>query len=538
MSTNIPVLIVGGSLNGLTMAVLLAELGVPVIVVERHPATTVQYKFSGISPRSMEIYRGAGLEDAIRRHATGDQKTGEIARARNLTDTDVQFLGKAWGVEGGLSAVTAATCDQDRLEPLLRAQAERFGADVRFHTEMLSFEQDSAHVRVRVRNRNTGREEEIVAQYLIAADGTSSPIREALDIAHEVPGVLQYWMNLIFDTDLKPVLQGRPLTSCFVTDINGSIVPRADRWLLAVQYQPEKGETPQDFDQRRVTALVRRAAGRDDVMVKLFDARDWQVSAFIAERFRVGRVFLIGDAAHTIPPTGGFGGNTGIHDAHNLAWKLALVFAGHAGVTLLDSYEIERRHIAQRTLAQALARLSAWFQNLGRPLPATEPVIDDINVILGQTYPSGALIKQGNTTQGQFDDARDPSGKPGTRAPHFIVERAGAQIGIHDLFGRGFVLLSKNAAWCDAARAIRRGFDFPINGFQIGAHPLAMRDGADMIDVDERFSKLYRLDETGAVLIRPDGIIAWRTSENATYSSEELAAMLGAICQKPLMNVI
>jgi 2-polyprenyl-6-methoxyphenol hydroxylase-like FAD-dependent oxidoreductase len=533
MPIHAPVLVVGGSLNGLTMAVLLAELGVEVVVVERRPATTVQYKFSGISPRSMEIYRQAGLEDAIRRHATGDQKAGEIARARNLSDPDVQFMGKAWSAEGGLSAVTAATCDQDRLEPLLRAQAERFGASIRFHTEMLSFQQDEDCVRVRVCDRNTGIEEEIVAQYLIAADGSASPVREALGVAREGAGVLQNWMNLVFDAGLEPVMQGRRITSCFVTDVNGAIVPRADRWLLGVQYEPENGERPEDFDQDRVATLVRRAVGRDDVAVKLFDARDWQVSAFIADRFRVGRVFLIGDAAHTMPPTGGFGGNTGIQDAHNLAWKLTMVLRGQAGAALLDTYDVERRHVAQRTLAQALARLASWFANLGRPLPASEPVVDDINVILGLVYPSGAFTTDGEPSDGNFEDVRNPSGRPGTRAPHIAIERAGVTGGIHDLFGRRFVLLSRDSEWRAAAQAIGRRSAFPISGFQIGIGARAMHDGADMIDVDERFSRLYGVGEAGAVLVRPDGIIAWRTSERATGPDDALAAAIGTICQKP-----
>src|ERR1041384_3772497 len=132
-SAETPVLVVGGSLNGLTAALLLAHRGVRCTVIERHPATTVQYKFAGISPRSMEIFRSLGIEDEIRAHRTGDQKSGEIARARNLADPDVQFLGKPWADPSELGAAASATCDQDRLEPILRAHAERLGADIRFH---------------------------------------------------------------------------------------------------------------------------------------------------------------------------------------------------------------------------------------------------------------------------------------------------------------------------------------------------------------------------------------------------------------------
>lgn len=529
MPMQIPVLIVGGSLNGLTMAVLLAELGVQVAVIERHPATTVQYKFSGISPRSMEIFRSAGLEDAIRRHATGDQKTGEIARARNLSDPNVQFMGKAWSVEGGVSAMSAATCDQDRLEPLLREQAQRFGAVMLFHTECLSLVQDQKSVQVRTRNLDTGRQEEITAQYLVGADGSNSIVRDAVGLKTEGPGVLQDWMNLIFETDLQPVLQGRQLTSCFVTDVNGAIVPRADRWLLAVQYSPEKGEQPEDFDQDKTTDLVRKAAGRDDAAVNLFDAREWHVSGAIAESFHRGRVFLIGDAAHTMPPTGGFGGNTGIHDAHNLAWKLAFVLTGAAAPALLDSYDVERRAIAIGTLDQALARLASWFQNIGKALPEAGALIDDLNVILGQVYPSGALVAQDPPPVSCFEDPRRPSGRPGARAPHIVVESAGAKCGIHDLFGRRFVLLSQDGAWRDAARELRR-LGVPLTAYQIGVAPQDRRHGADLIDAEEAFAPRYGVEGTGAVMVRPDGVIAWRTTEAPQNCLQALRDVVAAVC--------
>src|SRR4030095_11984249 len=251
MASRTSVLVVGGSLNGLTTALLLAHQGVDCIVVERHPNTTVQYKFRGISPRSMEIYRGLGIQDDIRAHLTGDQKAAEIARAKNLSDPNVQWLGKPWADRADLSAATAETCDQDHLEPILRAHAQRLGADIRFNTEFISFEQGAHEVRCALRDLRTGTEESITASYLVAADGVGGHTRETLGIGSHGPGELQHWMNLIFETDLKPNLQGRPFTSCFVTDVNGSMVPREDRWLLAVQYFPDRGERPEDFDQAR-----------------------------------------------------------------------------------------------------------------------------------------------------------------------------------------------------------------------------------------------------------------------------------------------
>jgi hypothetical protein len=230
-----------------------------------------------------------------------------------------------------------------------------------------------------------------------------------------------------------------------------------------------------------------------------------------------------------MPPTGGFGGNTGIHDAHNLAWKLALVIEGWASPKLLDSYDIERRRIARCTLDQSLARLASWFENRGRPLPPAGPIVADLNVILGQIYPSGALLRENAAAEVCFEDPGEPSGQPGARAPHLVIERAGARAGIHDLFGRRFVLLSQNPSWRDAARSVRRG-GFPVSGFQIGVDIRSRRKGADGIDVEAKFMQRYGVGEEGASLVRPDGMIAWRSAMPPAAQGEPLAKVLATIC--------
>ncbi|HSR98567.1 MAG TPA: FAD-dependent monooxygenase [Kofleriaceae bacterium] len=573
MATDHPtgrVLIIGGSLNGLTTALLLAHHGVSCTVVERHPATTVQYKFAGISPRSMEIFRSLGIEDEIRARKTGDQKSGQIARAKNLADPDVQFMGLPWAGTSDFSATTAETCDQDRLEPILRAHAEQLGADARFGTELVALEAGETEVRARVRELATGREETITAAYAIAADGTGGRTYERLGLARRGPGVLQHWMNLIFRTDLTPVLAGRKITSSFVTDVNGSIVPREDRWLLAVQYQPERGERPSDFDQARTAELVRKAAGRDDVQVELFDARSWDVAAYTLERFRKGRVFFVGDAAHAMPPTGGFGGNTGIHDAHNLAWKLALVLAGKADPALLDTYDTERRFVAERTLGQSLARLAAWFKDTGNRLPPPEPIADDLAVTFGPRYPAGALVPDDNdrddahndavgdtpagaapvadsapvaaaadapaTPASAFEDPRTPSGRPGIRAPHFELQHGQKRMPIHDAFNKAFTLLvgAQGHGWADAAHAVarQRGLELPVIRIHERAEQRSegrAEGDIDATDVDRRFAKTYGVTDTGAVLVRPDGIVAWRSRAAVADPTSALAAALTTI---------
>jgi putative polyketide hydroxylase len=493
--TTTPVLVIGGSLNGLTTALLLGHRGVPCIVIERHGHTTMQYKFRGISPRSMEIYRSVGIEAEIRARDLIDDKAAYIARMKNLQDAEIAWQGVPWADTSDLGPTTAATCDQDQLEPILRAHAERQGADVRFNTELVDFSQDGDGVTARVRNRSTGAEDVLRAQYMVGADGTRSPVRDALGIARHGPGVLQHWMNVIFEADLPLTLQGRQLRAVFITDINGTFVPRGDgRWLMAVQYVPERGERVEDFTHDRCRDLIRRGAARQDLDVKVIDARPWEAAASVADRFSERRVFLVGDSAHVMPPTGGFGGNTGIQDAHNLAWKLEAVVRGTAGRRLLETYDAERRLVADRTVAQALARLQAWFKDPSRKLPPPEPIVDDNAVIFGYLYADGG-----------FENPREPSAQVGSRAPHLRVRRGDQDVSTVDLFAGRWTLFHgpDGEVW-------RTLLNQSAAASSIGAVGYGLEPSGQLRDVNGKWSSLYQLDGDGAVLIRPDGFIAWR----------------------------
>jgi 2-polyprenyl-6-methoxyphenol hydroxylase-like FAD-dependent oxidoreductase len=507
MDVSTSVLIVGGSLNGLTMAMLLARRGVPCLVVERHPQTSIQYKFRGISPRSMEIYRSAGIEAEIRDRDLIDDRSASVARMKNLADSEVSWQWMPPSDTSDISSTTAATCDQDQLEPILRAHAERHGADVRFNTELVSFLQSRDEVVARIRDRSTGAESRVRAQYLIGADGTQSSVREALGIRRHGPGVLQHWMNVIFEADLPTVIDGRPIRSVFVTDINGTLVPRGDgRWLMAVQFVPDRGERAEAFTPDHCRDLIRRGAGRADLRVDIVDARPWEAAAAVADRYKEGRVLLVGDSAHVMPPTGGFGGNTGIQDAHNLAWKLDAVINGTAGPDVLATYDAERRPIADRTVAQSLARLQAWFKDPGRRLPPPEAIRDDNAVIFGYRYPAGAFVDDGrNDTDDLFEDPHNPSGRPGSRAPQLVVTHRGASVSTIDLFADRWVLISgrERNGWSDCVRHSSAARALAVEWY--GIHP-----AGNLEDVADRFSTAYGVGPAGAVLVRPDGFIAWR----------------------------
>jgi hypothetical protein len=227
-----------------------------------------------------------------------------------------------------------------------------------------------------------------------------------------------------------------------------------------------------------------------------------------AERYREGRVFLAGDAAHTMPPNGGFGGNTGFQDAHNLAWKLALVLSGVAGPGLLDTYDDERRPIGELTVEQAYTR----YVTRVAPYLGTEgmqPLVDDFSIEIGCRCNSAAVVPEPGDDRSLHEHPRESKGRPGSRAPHVFVPHNGDAASTLDLFGKGFVLLAgaDGAAWHAAALGAADRVGVPLDAYIIG-------------DVASGFADAYGISQAGAVVVRPDGVVAWRAVESEESEPE------------------
>ncbi|MFQ3545547.1 FAD-dependent monooxygenase [Halobacillus rhizosphaerae] len=514
METKTSVLIIGGGLCGLSAALFLANRNIDCIVIERHRTTSIQYKFSGISARTMELYRQVGIEKEIREQRQR-QESNNVIIAKNLQDKDYRIMEIEQADTSQLSPIRHATCEQDRLEPILKEKAVELGADIRFHTEVTDIRQDKDKVKVSIKNLSNQQTSDIHAAYVIAADGTNGKTRERLGVNRQGPGLLQNWLNVIFNTDVEPMINGHTFTASMLEDINGSLVPRegSTRWSMSVQYFPQKGEKLSDYNEERCKELIKKGMGRDKVKGNIVDIRSWEAAAWIAEQFVVGRTFFIGDSAHVIPPTGGFGANTGIQDAYNLAWKLGAVIKGPAGEDLLTTYEQERQPVAYKTMQQALARLQAWFKDPSNKLPPAEKIIPDNYVVFGYRYQSGCLIPEtGQFNQEIFENANNPTAVPGARAPHLDLKGSGESVSTIDLFLDQWVMLTgeNGEKWEEAIQQSK--WANQVASYKLGPNG-DLNDGG-------KFLETYTIEKDGAVLIRPDGFIAWRSMQMKDHPAE------------------
>ncbi|GAB2864499.1 hypothetical protein GCM10027074_34800 [Streptomyces deserti] len=517
----VPVLIVGGSLVGLSTSVFLGRLGVPHTLVERHAGTSIHPRGRGNNVRTMELYRVAGVEPGIRAAAATLAGNHGILQTPTLVGDAGEWLFKEIDPGGGLARFSPSSwclCSQNDLEPVLLDHATDLGGDLRFATEMMSFETDSTGVTAIVKSRETGKHTTIRADYLVAADGPRSPVREQLGIEQSGPGDLFSNISVTFRSHgLADVVGDRRFIVCYLTSpgADGALLPVDNRehWVFHAPWHPEQGETLEEFTDERCADHIRRAVGVPDLDVEITGRAPWHAAQRVARQYRAGRVFLAGDSAHEMSPTGAFGSNTGIQDAHNLAWKLAAVLGGWAGDGLLDTYDAERRPVAEATSARAAARSVEHSHPGYAPAPGAGGGRQGgiLNVALGYRYPHGAVLGADPATP-VVPEALTLTGDPGSRAPHLWVDRGGERVSTLDLYERSLVLLSDADTpnpWHEAAVRLVEQLSVPLTSYRVGTSP-----DADLIPEDDtNWAARHGTPPGGAVLVRPDGFVAWRTTE-------------------------
>jgi putative polyketide hydroxylase len=526
----IPILIVGAGLAGLSSAMLLAWRGVPTLLVEKRASTSRHPRARGINPRSMELLRiVSGLEDELRDVSRVDQSSFAIVVAETVSGPPMQTIVPPGGFDTRqLTPAAMVMAGQDLVEPVLLRRARALGADIRFSTELVSFAQNEHGVTATLRDIKSGEEETIVADYLIAADGNRSPIRKALGVAVNGPSAISQNMSILFESDFVPPQGERSFALYHLRNPKfvGAFVSTDDPRVaqVSVEYDPAR-ESASDYTPQRCEEIVRAALGVKDLPVKILDVMPWEMSSRLAETMAKGRVFLAGDSAHTMPPNGGLGGQTAIQDAADLAWKLAFVLQGHASGELLETYHVERHPVAETTVKRQTANYVERMRPDRKELAAPDVEMDYLSVAMGYVYRSSGVTSETPDDGAKVESPLRPSGRPGTRLPHVPLTRSDMTISTLDLVDHGFTLLAApgGGAWMAAARILK------TQGLPLDAY----RTDADAIDSQGLFQERTGLTREGALLVRPDGFIAWRSRGAQADPLTALAAALGrALCRK------
>jgi putative polyketide hydroxylase len=525
---HVPVLIVGAGGAGLSLALLLAQHGIASLLVERRPDVSWYPRARNLNFRTLEVFRGLALEAqviAAGAHFTRTLRKETVASpgGEELRSIE-QFLHIADDLEVCTPEPAFLYCPQSRLEPLLRAEASRRGCDVRYNTELLSFTQDSQGVSATIKDRGTGASCVVQADYLVGADGAHSHIRGALGVKTEGLGELDEhyifayfrapWGDLIRGHENDAIFIDRPGIRCFF------LITDADRGMFVIQE-----ETAREYTAERCKELILDGIGLPNFPVEIVEVAHWQPGQMVAEHFGSGRVYLAGDAAHTMPPKLGLGVNTGIQSAQNLAWKLAAVLKGQAAEALLATYQAERRPVGLLASQQSLVGPAATLLTKGsddKLLPA-EKRMSYFSLIAGYRYRSQAVLSEDSQTE-LLSKPEELTGPPGTRVPHLWLERAGERISTLDLLDGRFVVLTGagGAVWSEAAAGVSAKLGIALSTYRIG------RD-ADLRDLENGWSTRMGVDASGAVLVRPDGFVAWRASVRPAGPAELLEHVLTSV---------
>ena len=532
----VPVLIAGGSLVGLSASLFLGRLGVAHMLVEKHPGTSRHPRGRGNNVRTMELFRTAGAQPRIEVAASALADNHGILQAETLTGTDQEWLFKEVDPGGRLSRFSPTSwclCSQNDLEPVLLDYARELGGDLRYGVELRSFEQDADGVTAVIGPRGSDEQRTVRAEYLIAADGPRSPVRERLGIGQTGRGDLFHNVSVMFRAKrLADAVGERRFIACYLRnpEADGTLLPvdNREQWVFHIPWHPEHGEELESFTDERCAEHIRKATGVPGMEVEITGKAPWHAAERVAAAYGAGRVFLAGDSAHEMSPTGAFGSNTGIQDAHNLAWKLAAVLGGWAGPALLETYGTERRPVARATSERASARSTEHRHPGYAAAPTTGPQRGVLATALGYRYNQGAVVGTDPDAPVVPDDQLELTGAPGSRAPHMWLRRDEVRLSSLDLYERSLVLLSgvHGRMWHDAGRRVADRLALPLECYRIGP-------GLDLVpEPDADWAQAHGTSPDGAVLVRPDGFVAWRATSAAADPATTLSKVLDSVLRR------
>jgi len=511
----IPVLIVGGGPVGLALAIELGIAGIACLVIERREGLISLPRTTGLSVRSMEFNRRWGIAEKVKRAGWPSTHPNDFVYCTSMIGHELARV-QVPPYEGRTLHYTPEPpcgCASIFYEPILLERARSLQTvDIRYLHSLVAFTQDDERVIATVADQKTGQIKTIAAQYLVGCDGEGSSVAQQLGTTFEGIGVVSKSINVYFRSSELARIQTKGWARFYrFTDSRGSwgeLLPIDGKELFRLSV----------FNEDKISdvgAYVRRLAGTE-VVYELLSLTKWERRECVANRYRVGRVFLAGDAAHQNSPTGGLGLHTGLADAVDLGWKLTATLNGWGGIDLLDAYETERKPVAVTNV-----RLSTGEFNILAALPA-DPEIDQNspdgetarqtwrdafartprsggyifseNVRLGYAYESSPIIIPDGSVPPVDNGEFVPTARPGGRAPHAWMAPGCSTL---DLFGTGFVLFRFGSRPHDVGELVRVA----------AARKVPLR----VVDLlDDRIETLY---ERQLVLVRPDGHVAWRSDE-------------------------
>jgi len=518
------VIIAGAGPVGLTLAHELGSRGVHCALVEpRLHADLASPRCKQLNPKSMEAYRRLGVAHAIRNNAGLPFGWSDSAVfCTSLTGHTIERFDGVFAlsdVQRDDLAEPGQWCAQNRLEETLRNTVTgQPTVSTWWGWSLAGVEQDETGVTAVVAGAD-GERRRVRGAYLVGADGSRSQVRREVGIrlagrSHEVRNV-----QAIFTApglaEAHP--QGRAVQywvlNSEVNGLMGMLDTEGTWWAIII-------DAPADLDEQSALDAIHTMIG-DSHPIQIRSLDPWQARMLVADRYRHGRCFLAGDAAHQNPPWGGFGANTGIGDAVDLGWKLAAALHGWAGPGLLDSYEYERRPVAQRAIAEAAHNMRVLTGELARPelvddgeagtrarIRSAEAIREaktaelyTLGFVLGSGYPNSPLIT--STDPAPLEPALldpapletstyRPSGAPGSRLPHQWLNR---QRSLYDVLGPGFTLLEIAAPPASEWEQAAAKRNIPFERLRLNRP-----------DWHSHFGGRY-------VLVRPDRHVAWRGDE-------------------------
>ena len=573
-------LIFGTGPAGSATAALLSTYGIENMVINRYRWLANTPRAHITNQRAMEVIRDLGreVEDEVYIYGTGQDLMGENVFCTSLAGEEIGRL-KTWGThplsraEHQLSSPSLMNdCPQTYMEPILFKTACSRGTQARMSTEYVSHVQDADGVTTTCRDRLTGKEFTVRSKFLVGADGGNSMVAQHIGLPFEGKMGVAGSMNIIFKADLTRYVAHRPSVLYWVLQPGSNVggigmglvrmVRPWNEWLINWGYDINEGVA--HVDNAYAEGVARDLIGDPDIDIEITSVSTWTVNNCYAARAHKGRVFCMGDAIHRHPPSNGLGSNTSIQDSFNLAWKLAMVVKGQAGLGLLDTYSDERAPVAKQIVTranQSIEEFGPIFGALGL-LDSIDPVkmqqnmdarcddtdeaekqreairkaiafkvyeFDAHGVEMNQRYRSDAIVTDGQAEPAFAKDAElhyQPTTWPGARLPHVWVFGAdGRKVSTLDLAGNGrFSILTGigGQGWVEAARVVGKEL-----GIDIACHTIGPRQ--QWQDFTGDWARASEVRDSGVVLVRPDHHVAWRAEAKVADPAAELRRVLKSI---------